>query len=134
MPSPGSPKTMNARIEQALASTGVVVEATAHATLVQGNCVSVNLATGATEAPANNDRLIFLGVVIEGAASGARTRVKISGYAQVLSGAAITLGQLCDVSADMKADPLGTQTDGNGTLKAIEAASGADELTWCEIL
>ena len=73
-------------------------------------------------------------VAEEAVASGARGKFKVSGRVQALSGAAIASGELLDVSADLKCDPLAVQTDGNGSLKALDAAAGADELVWCKFL
>lgn len=112
-----------------------VVVAQAHAALSKGMVVQLAIATGLTSAPDATDRLGFFGVALENVASGKRGRFAVGGFVKVLSGAAITYGALLDCSADMKVDPLGVQTNGNGFARAIEGtASGADELIWAKIL
>ena len=129
-----APYTLIEMLEAELDNDSSFVTVTAHAALVKGNVVNVVISTGLTEAPGNNDRLLFAGVATESIASGAVGRVKIKGLVQVLSGAAITMGQQLDCSADMFADPAGTQTDGNCFATALEStASGAGELIWVKL-
>ena len=127
-------KTLAQSVADGLAGNDDQLELQAHAALVQGNCVAFDPATGITAAPAANDRLLALAVAEEAVASGERGKFKVSGRVQALSGAAIASGELLDVSADLKCDPLAVQTDGNGSLKALDAAAGADELVWCKFL
>ena len=127
-------KTLAERFADDISGDPSIVAFQAHGDLVAGNCVHLAMATGISAAPADNDRELFLGVVLEAVSSGEIGRAKVQGLVQALSGAAIAVGQLCDVSSDMKCDPLGAQTDGNGSLKALEAATGADELIWCRII
>ncbi len=110
------------------------VVAQTHAAVAQGKVVQLTISTGVTSAPSNNDRAGFFGVAVADIASGERGEFAVDGYVKMLSGAAIAVGELLDCSADMKVDPTGTQTDGNAFARALEAASGADELIWCKIL
>lgn len=110
------------------------VVAKAHAALSQGNVVQLTISTGLTSAPSNNDRAGFFGVAAGSIASAARGEIIVGGYAKMLSGSAIAVGELLDCSADMKVDKTSTQTDGNAFARALEAASAADELIWCKIL
>ncbi len=110
------------------------VVAEAHADIAKGQVVSIVLLTGVTEAPDATDRLGHFGVALEAISSGERGRFVVDGFAQITSGGAIAIGQLCDASADMFIDPLSTQTDGNGTFRALEVASGAAALIWCKFL
>jgi len=110
------------------------VVAQAHANLAKGQVVQIAIATGITSAPGAADRLGYFGVALDAIASGARGRFAVDGFAQITSGAAVTLGALCDASADMFIDPLAEQTDGNGIFRALETASGAAELIWCKFL
>jgi len=128
-----APYTLIEQLESELNSDSAYVTVTTHAALVKGNVVHVVISTGLTEAPGNNDRLFFAGVATESIASGAVGRVKIKGLVQVLSGALITSGAQVDASADMFADPAGTQTDGNCFATAKEGATGAGELTWVKL-
>lgn len=129
-----SPKTLATILEESLGNKCDVIELQAHANLVKGNVVAVAMATGITEAPDANDRLLFPAVALHAVSSGARGRFAIKGFCQVLSGSAINPGELVDVSADMKVDKLGTQTDGNGFARVLETASGDAELVWANIL
>lgn len=124
-------KTLAQRFEQALLENDSVVPFQAHAALVQGNVVQ--LVAGVSSAPANNDRLGFFGIVLEAVASGAEGRAVVHGLAKAKAGAAITLGSQCDVSADLKIDPAGTQTDGNCGFVALETAAADGDLVFVRI-
>lgn len=127
-------QTLVERIAAGIASGSDVIPAKAHAAISKGMVVQLATATGYTAAPDANDRLGFFGVALEDIESGAEGRFKIDGFVYMLSGAAITLGSLVDCSADMKVDPLGVQTNGNGFARVLETASGADELVLAKIL
>ena len=113
---------------------GKSVVAQAHTDLSKGMVVQLDISTGITSAPSNNDRLGFFAVAAEDISSGDRGKFIVDGFVQVLSGSAITYGSLLDTSADMKVDALSTQTNGNGFARALEAATAADELIWCKII
>ena len=114
-------KTLAVRIEEGLASGNDVIEATAHAALVAGNVVQIAVATGATAAPADNDRLGLFGVALEAVASGDVGRFKISGFVQVMTGDTSAIGTFMNPMADLMVNTVGTQTDGNGFCKLLEA-------------
>lgn len=117
-----------------LMSDNKKIALTAHADLSAGMCIQVDLENDLTVAPANNDRLLQVGIVEFAVDEGDIASVVVDGYAYALSGAAITLGSLLDVSADMKCDACGAQTDGNACLRACETATDADELILVKIL
>lgn len=128
-------RTLAERIDDGLKSGAKVIPAKAHANISKGMVIQIALATGLTSAPADNDRLGFFGVALENVAKDAEGSFAIDGFVEVLSGAAITYGDLLDCSSDMKVDPLGVQTNGNGFARAIEGTvSGADELIMAKIL
>ena len=127
-------QTLAERIAAGIASGSTVIPAKAHANISKGMVVQLSTTTGNTAAPDANDRLGFFGVALEAVAKDAEGRFKIDGFVYVLSGAAITLGSIVDCSADMKVDPLATQTDGNGFARVLETASGADKLVLAKIL
>lgn len=124
------PKTLAEIFEENLRNGDNFVEAQAHAALTEGDCVALDANTGLTAAPSNNDRDLFLGVATHAIASGDTGKFAVGGRVKAKAGAAVATGELCDVSADLKADPLGTQTDGNGSLRALEAAAAEDDLFW----
>jgi hypothetical protein len=125
-------KSLATRFEEALLNDQALVPVRAHAALSRG--MAVQIVAGVTAAPDANDRLGFFGIVEEDIASGAEGRCRVKGIAKALSGAAITLGSICDCSADMFIDAAGTQTDGNCGFRALETASGAGVLIFVKIL
>jgi len=114
-------KTIIVRIAEGLKSGSDVIPATAHAAIAAGKVVQIAVATGATAAPADNDRLGLFGVALEAVASGAEGRFKIGGYVDVMTGDTSAIGTFMNPMADMMVNALGTQADGNGFCKLLEA-------------
>ena len=116
-----SVKTIVQRIEQNLRSGEVSIPATAHANLVKGNVVAIDVTTGATAAPADNDRLGFFGVAAHSIALGEEGKFIIRGFVDVMTGDTSDAGTFMNPMEDMMVNTVATQTDGNGFCKLLEA-------------
>lgn len=128
-------KTLATRFEEALQGGDFVVPVQAHAPLAAGQVVHIALGTGISAAPGDNDRLLFPGVILEAiSATGDEGRAQIKGLVQATAGSPITMGSLVDVSSDMYIDAAGTQTDGNGFARALEAAAETGDKIWINVL
>ena len=125
-------KTIVERIAEGLAGDSNIIPATAHAEIAAGKVVQINVITGDTAAPGDNDRLGLFGVAMELVASGAEGRFKIRGFANIMTGDTSAIGTFMNPMADMMINTVGTQTDGNGFCKTLEL--GVDgELKMCLI-
>lgn len=126
-------KTIVERIDEGLKSGSNSIPATAHAAIAKGKVVQISTASGATSAPADNDRLGLFGIAAHDVASGAEGKFIIRGFADVMTGDTSAVGTLMNPMADMMVNALGTQTDGNGFCKILE--TGVDgSLKQCLII
>jgi len=108
------------RLALELQSNSEVITAKAHAAIARGKVVQIDIATGDTSAPADNDRLGLFGVAVNAVASGAEGSFKIRGYVEVMTGDTSAVGTFMNPMADMMVNTVATQTDGNGFCKLLE--------------
>ena len=114
--------TIVTRIAAGLADPKVMtIPATAHAAIAKGQVVQIDISTGATAAPGDNDRLGLFGVAKEAVANGAVGAFQIRGPVEVMTGDTSAVGTLMNPMADMMVNAMSTQTDGNGFCKLLEA-------------
>ena len=114
------------RVANQLKSESDIITGQAHAAIAAGKVVQIAVATGITAAPGDNDRLGLFGVAMEAVESGAEGRFKISGYVNIMTGDTSAIGTFMNPMADMMVNALGTQTDGNGFCKLLEAGVDGD--------